>query len=72
MREVYLLAMGIVLGSLARDFLDNMERRIAYRAADQAAENLDLRSRWPKRRPTEEPTPAATAPAPVADPASPL
>jgi hypothetical protein len=68
MREVYLLACGIVLGLVARDWLESMERRIAYRAADQAADNLDLRSRWPKRWPADdEPTPApAPAPAPAA------
>ena len=56
------MLIGVVLGLLAGDWLENMERRIAYRAADQAAENLDLRSRWPKR-PTEEEPAAAETPA---------
>lgn len=68
MREIYMLACGVVLGLIARDWVENMERRIAYRAADQAADNLDMRSRW-KNRSIDEPTPAGTAPAPVADPA---
>lgn len=69
MREMYLLAFGIVIGLVVRDYVESLERRIAYRAADQATENWDLRSRWRRQAPiSDEDAPAG---APVATAAAP-
>jgi len=63
-REIYFVACGIILGVTLRDWLKACEERIAWRASDMAAENLEHRVRCQRReaelQPAPEPVPAAT------------
>jgi hypothetical protein len=62
MRELYLVACGLVIGLSVRDWLEARERRIAYRAADLAEENFERRRRWEAQNPQPvEPAPATPA-----------
>jgi hypothetical protein len=49
MRELYLVACGLFIGLAVRDWIESHERRIAYRAADMAGENLEHRMRCARR-----------------------
>jgi hypothetical protein len=66
MREIYFVACGIILGVTFRDWLKAYEERIAWRASDIAADNLEHRARCARReaelnpQPAPEPVPAAT------------
>lgn len=46
MKELYILACGIVIGCSLVDFLERYERRIAWRAAELADEEMTRRARW--------------------------
>ena len=59
MRELYLLAVGVMAGVVLVDFMERLERRAAYRAAHIAEETLALRSRH--RNPDPEPVPEPSA-----------
>lgn len=63
MRELYLLAVGVMAGVVLVDFMERMERRVAYRAADIAADFNRFRS---VRAAAQEPDQEAPAPAPAA------
>lgn len=70
MREIYFVACGILLGMTFRDWIERHEQRVAWRAADLAAENLEHRERTRRRNeelrnaPDVAPTePAAATPA---------
>jgi hypothetical protein len=67
MRELLLVASGVVLGIYFADWIEAHERRIAWRAADLAGENLEQRARTARR--DAELNPQPTEPAPAATPA---
>jgi hypothetical protein len=49
MKELYLVACGLLIGLSVRDWLERYQERIAWRAADMAAENLQHRARCARR-----------------------
>lgn len=63
MREIYFVACGIILGISFRDWLKAHEERVAWRAADMAAENLEHRARCARREAELTPETAAATPA---------
>jgi hypothetical protein len=56
-RDLCLVAIGVLLGVYLVDFLQGHERRVAYRAADLAREDIERRARFAKadEPPTAEP-----------------
>lgn len=67
MRELYFVACGLLIGLSVRDWLERYQERIAWRAADMAAENLEHRERTRRRdaelSKTPEVAPAEPTPA---------
>ena len=58
MREIYFVVCGVILGVTFRDWLKAHEDRVAWRAADLAAENLEHRQRVRRRMDETGPQPA--------------
>ena len=65
MRELYLVACGLLIGMSLRDWIERQETRVAWRAADLVREEEHRRRAWERQNPVDTPV-DTPPPAPAA------